>query len=910
MKHRQIPDTPKHAACLLLLLCTPIFVPAQETDDEDPLYELQPVTVVGTRIRGIDLETTLPVQIFATKDLDLTGYTRVDDVLRNLSIMTGESPNGIQEGDERTLGTRAVNMRGMGEAANLVLVNGLRVPFFDNGGSIYPYYNISAIPAGSIASVQVLADGASAVYGSDAVSGVIDFRTLQEYDGTRLEFNLGTYEGTHSDEASMTLIHGMKFASHGNLVIALNHYERNNLKWAEYPFWEDLNYLDMGGLNSNSRWTYPATVYSLEDAMVDPFYDNDFTYSQPTENPTLEQMVIRPWPLYLNDGGFNYNTDMDKMGDNTETGLYLHFDYNLNEKVSAYIELYHQRTWERMELAGAPYWSFGHFPFPASNPYNPFGVSRADGEAPKDVWYMEGRLGDAGTRVFETTIKVPRIVTGLKGKLGSEWNWELAAVASESASELTQSNVYRGDKFLDLIEGHDLNGNGIIERDEYFNPFGPNSEELYAYMRGSAIDEGKYELCMADAHASGDLWKIKSISVSAAIGAEYRSERMSTELDELTKEGAFIGGYGENSDVFGAREVASAYGEVQLKYEEILTILGAGRYENYSDSEEVTTPKVSFSFKLLPEVMLRGSYGEGFVAPTLPVMNRPQVFGWIYDFYELYDPKRDEIIDYNIRAKEGGNPGLKPETSTNYTAGIVIEPFTRIKESNSLFRALKGLTLGTTYNQIDYVNLWWYPDAQFLLDNEDQLQLIFPGQDIRVYREHSPEDDPNEIPKVTQINMLWANVGYIKYSGWDFWLEWPINLDNLGSLKLRWDASKLQKQENHYFDWLNDDEDSLPDFKWVGTIQWQRGNWSTAIYLREVTGIPRSPDEPDRPTAEASFRINAQVSYSGWKDAELTVGVRNLMNEDPSFHGYSNHGYAGMHPVEKRFWYIRINKHF
>ena len=387
---------------------------------------------------------------------------------------------------------------------------------------------------------------------------------------------------------------------------------------------------------------------------------------------------------------------------------------------------------------------------------------------------------------------------------------------------------------------------------------------------------------------------------------------MHFELDEYVEEGRVIGGDPANSSVFGKRDVAAAYGELRIKAFDKLTVLGAGRLEKYSDSGSVETPKVSFSLEVFPELMIRGSYGEGFVAPTLPVMFKPQFITWINGSWaNLYDPKRDEYITHGIRLKNGGNPDLEPETSTNHTAGVVIEPFTRISGTRFIPDSLKSLTMGATFNQIDYVNLWSNPDSQFLLDSEDELAEIYPGQDIRIIREPEPDADPNEIPPVAQINQMWANLSYAKHKSYDFWVEWPVDLKELGMLKLKWNGTRLQRSEDPTGNWAGGGVYGLPDFTWVATVQWQRKDWSTAVYFREVASIPRDPTKPDRVTAEASFRMNAQVSYSGWMDTQVTVGVRNLMDEDPSFSAYGpEHGYHWMHPTEKRFWYIRLKRNF
>lgn len=873
---------------------------ATEATSDGPIVELDPYSVVGSRIRGIDLETTIPIETWDADALAATGFSRLDDTLRNLPMMFGPSNDGIAGGGNAIQGARTVNIHGFGTDACLVLVDGLRMVSHDGSGGFFTPYNLDSLPDCAVEKVEILKDGASAIYGSDAVSGVIDIRTIRDLRGTRLGFSVGHAEGTRLNEFSGSFAQGRALNETTNLVVAIDTYWRSHLATREYAYMASTDYRDRGGANWSSPWTYPASFLVTDPDH--PWLYEFATYPEPTSNPTLDGLEIAPFRYTYSDGGYNYNAVMDYLGDNRRTGAYVHFDHHFDRSTEGFVDLFFQHSWTRNRLAPTPYTPQDDISVPAANPYNPFGSARTDGGTPMDLVYLRGRILEAGPRIGETTTTVPRIVAGLKGRALRDWRWDFAGVWSESRVRYQGFNNLRWDRFAELLEGVDLDGDGFVSRDEYFNPFGPNTDAVVNYMRVPALKSGgRFEFAMADVHAYGPVTEWGDWKMKGALGAEYRTERLSNWNDPLAILGASLA-----ADTAGSRKVAAGYAELEFSRSDSVTVQLAGRAEHYSDFGQVSTPKMSASWRLLSEVLIRGSYGEGFTAPSLPRLYQPRN----ENFYTLniIDPKLNEPLSYGFYLVEGGNPGLRPATSSNRSIGVILEPFARLRRSGDSTSPWTGLTFGVDRSSIDWVDVVDSLSSYFdwFLDHEDELETLYPGQNIRIERE--PPQDGQAYGKITRAYALNANIATYRYRGYDLWAEWPISLGELGNLLLRWDGNSIDSKV-----WADTEVAGTwyqPRMRWSALVGWSRGAWATEWYFQHVDGVPPLEDDPAIPTASASFRVNAQVSYAFPEGTRITIGARNLFDVDPPFDGWSDLGFYWQHPSEKRFWYARVDREF
>lgn len=867
---------------------------------DDNVIELDPYTVVGTRIQGIDLETTVPVEKLSIAEMDQTGFSQLGDVLRDLPVVMGDNYNGIDEGLNFIQGASTVNLRGLG--AELVLIDGLRIPFHDGAGGLTTPYNLNIIPSSAIGSVEILLEGASAIYGSDAISGVINVRTIRNYIGTEIGLEVGKTEGTHSWEYEATLKHGQWLTDNTRVVVALDFFDRNNLRRSEHSFMESPNFLDRGGYNFSSNRTYPANFYVLD--ANHPLHRQLATYPATTDSPGVDALVRFPFPnqLYFENAGFDYGPWVDYRGDQRKSGAYLHLDTKLTENLTGLLDISFRHSWTQSSMAPAPYGSEGDFVIPAVNPYNPFGVNRDDGGSPMGLPYFFGRVVEAGPRVYDGDTYSPRIVAGLQGKVFSTWNWQLAGVWSESRTKSLQTNMIHSERFEEALNGVDLDGDSALSPTEYYNPFGPSSPAVIEYMRTDTLNEGRTELSMLDIHASGDIWEGDGFLLKGSIGGEFRGESLEFIPDPINEQGLVLGSV-QWSRIHGSRDVQAIYEELHLGYQDLLDVQLAHRFENYSDFGDVNTPKVSASLRIVPEVLIRASYGEGFTAPSLPYLYNPQYEQFAFSM--AMDPKRNEQLG-SYRLTIGGNPNLKPSTSTNITFGFVLEPASRLSERAGLWKVFRGLTLGADFYDIEYRNLIGTPGAKWLLANEDELDIIYPDAEISIVR--APPLPGETYGTIVAINSTFVNKLDVRRKEYDLWMDWPISLDNYGELTLAanctyTDSNTLDEEGSRYetIGWFGN------RYRLTGRVSWSKGDWSTNLYYRYIDGIPEEPDYPGS-AISGSHRINAQVSYAGWSNTRITIGVRNALNKDPSRDLLSESGFSKYHPSEKRFWYLRVTR--
>ena len=842
--------------------------------------------------------------------LEATGYTQLGDALRSLPFVAGISLDGIDEGVDFIQGASSANLRGLG--AELVLIDGLRMPVHDGGGDVVNPYNLNIIPTSAIAGVEILRDGASAVYGSDAISGVINILTIRALEGTRLSLRTGNEEGTASWEYEAIVQHGEPLGQKGNLVFSIDYYERDNLAMREHPFLASSDFRDRGGVNRSSELTYPASIGVIDTSH--PLFMNYATFPAPTADPVAGDLVRAPqfYPfnsqsLFFVEGGFNVNAESDYRGDQRHAGTWIHLDRALAPALKGFLEFSYRHSSSLIAIAPTPYRAepgnkaTGEFVMPAANPFNPFGIARTDGGTPIDLPYLKGRIVEAGPRYNETLTRTPRVLAGLEGTMPSDWSWQASALWSESLTRKNGRNSIHSGKLQEVLDGIDLNGNGTLERNEFFNPFGASDPDLIEYIKVETTARGESSLFMLDAHASGDIWENQSLFMRGSAGSEYREETIGYFPDPLQADNRIVSQVAFSATEAG-REVASAYGEIGVSYRDWLEVLLAGRMDHYSDFGSEAVPKVSASVKAFPELMLRGSYGEGFTAPSLPQLHTPLVSR--YQFYTGTDSKTGQPVGSYILLS-GGNPGLEPSTSENSSLGMVVEPFSRLLAERDRWNRFAGLTLGADYFDIDYVNRIDLPDIRYLLANEDQLEVLFPEKDVFIER---AEPLPGQAHgRITTIHNRFVNQSDSRRRVLDVWMEWPIPLDAWGHVTLRADYSRI-------LSWMEDGMDFIdlqyrPREQWNASLSWIRKPWSTDWYFTYVGGLPGHPMFPGS-ELDDSFRVHLRVSYTGFRQMRLSIGARNLFNEDPSFDFSSITGTSPLHPREKRFWYLQVERNW
>ncbi|MBI2515796.1 MAG: TonB-dependent receptor [Opitutae bacterium] len=849
--------------------------------EEEP-QKLEAFSITGSRIRRIDSETPQPVVRITESDFKATGFTTLGDAIRAMPAIAGQSLVSTDGGTSFTPGVSSFNLRGLGNNNTLVLINGRRAAPYASAGfnGFQTVFDFNSIPTAAIESLEVLKDGASAIYGSDAVAGVINVNLKKNYTGFTSELSFGNTSGTDSAEKSAFFIFGTK-AGKVSLITTFDYQQRASIDGADLAWSDESDGTPYGGLDQRSTSGPIAAVRGLTGLAQFPNGRAGFT--TPQTAPTLAN-AANITPLY------NFQENVGFTPDTRSFGFYTRAVYEFNDYITGFLDASFRRSEVDISAAPTPYVTsqeLGDSPagagiFPASNPFNPFGQNILD---------LRWRISELGRRIQDITADSPRLVAGLEGRLpDSEWSWSGALLYSKNTIEQLARNATSDRLVQNAFNGVRLNG--VVK---YANPFGPNDPDIINYLRIINPNHDEFEVRSADISATGPIFKLPAGDLNMAIGAEVRTERMENIGTQLNRDSQIVGG-SAGSDTYGDRRLYSYYAELSIpvfKHNDMsLELQAAARHEQYSDFGNTTKPKLAAVFRPIPEVLIRGSYGESFLAPNLAYLYT--TVSTSFTANTLADPLRPQDPRVQIRQFGGGNPGLQPEETKVVYGGIVLQPFIRNKDS--IFREL---SFGVDYFKFDQENLISRLTASQILTNPAFTHLV-------VRNAPTPGDT---IGTISGVLTTWQNLSVGKYEGYDFNVRWVLPRRSYGQIRAELSGTYIDSQE---FTTATgalvdvDGEYSSPQFRGTATFAWNKGDWAASLF---VTHIGHYMDAFQIARIKSQTIYSPQVAYKGWFNSTITVGVRNILNQDPPIDlSDSKLVNENTNWVEPAFWYVRWSK--
>ena len=658
---------------------------------EDNSTQVEDIVVVGTNIRGARTTTALPVIVADREQIDATGATTGDELLRTIPQMGDvqfDSSSGAQTSNSARGDVNSVNLRSLGVGNTLVLLNGRRViqhptsqGTSDTGTVPVLSYNSNAIPVAGLERLEVLLDGAAAIYGADAVAGVVNTVLRDNIDGLTISARYGGAEGTQMRDFETNLFAGRNF-ERGNISLFANYASRTAL-WAsdqDFTRSDDIRPLfaddpdfagvqSLDGRSSNTPWARLSVgsrgvIRSNGVAVTNTAGAFRF---QPT---SFGCGVNVGGDICIASGNHNFNTtnrDMryDTRVDTTvrpsveRANLFLTGRYDLTPDIEAFGEIGYYTAHSR--AVQPPVVNLNQIWIPASNYYNPFGPVRfADGSlnpnrlpnltgvstAGLPVLMTNYRFVDAGFQVVKVDNYQARLLGGLRG----EWrgfNWETAVSYSEAEAEDSSPNInmtaLQRQLALSTPDAYNPFSGGCVATPS-FGDCSPSSQAAIDAIVFDMRRISRTTLAMADLKLSrGDLFTLPAGPVGVAFGLEARRETQSDDRDENI-DGTFtftdmvtgernasnVSAVSPNPDTKGSREVFSTYlefavplvsPEMNIPLVNRIDVQLAGRYEHYSDFGSVAKPKIAAAWDIVPGVRVRGSYSEGFRAPNLEQTN-------------------------------------------------------------------------------------------------------------------------------------------------------------------------------------------------------------------------------------------------------------------------------------------------
>ncbi len=893
--------------------------------------ELEAFTVTGSRIPRLDLEGPNPVLRMTPESLAATGFNTVGEQLRTLPFNSGQALTPIDSGTSFTPGVSTINLRGLGNNNVLVLVNGRRAAPFGASGfnGFQTLFDFNSIPASAIESVEILKDGASAIYGSDAVSGVVNINLRRDFEGMTVNVGIGNTFSTDSFEKSGFFITGARSAR-TSVVVTADWYERNALFARDMDWSSNADLRDVGGADRRSAATFPGLVFVPGVGFQ--------TFANPTTNPRAEDAVA--YGTELGDGrraGFyNYLDDSDFHPEVRQYGFYTSLSHEITDNIRAYADVSFRRAETLNQSAPTPAFSFNeqgyyreplsaaqleeqfgegtefdptnrnHYSagvvdwamvIPAFNPFNPWGVEIDGDFAPSYIRWVE-----VGNRINDVISDTPRIVLGLDGNITPDWTFDVGALYTMNNYNNANQGAIQDRLLQDALDGVVFNEGTPDEELVYLNPFGPNDQRILDYMTIANPVTSRYETYSFDFSIGGALYDMPAGVLGLAAGAEYREERLSDFRTALNETGQIVGG-SEGSSVFGARNVKAVFAELAVPVLPNLELQLAARYEDYSDFGSTTKPKISGMFRPIPSVILRAAYSESFLAPNLPFLYTSQSTS--FTAAALQDPRRPEDDLRQIRMLGGGNPDLDPEETDTIYLGAAFSP----EEG-----PLQGLYVGVDFFIFDSTNLIDRNAAQFLLDNE--LDEDGNPTEFAQFVVRGPPEPGETVGIVNFVRTTWENISERKYKGWDFDVRYEFDTDAAGRFRLQATATYLEELS---FGGPNQSGTRLLP-KWRGNFNanWRYADWSASVFVnyihsRSGTDSVRASDGARLTNARyaSQITVNPSVTYSGFLDTRITLGVRNVFDKTPPLdYGEATRYTGGVNLWEPAFWYLRVTRDF
>jgi iron complex outermembrane recepter protein len=853
---------PSACAIAISLAITPQAFAADE--------KVERIEVTGSRIKRTDMEGPSPVQSIGKDDIANMGYDNLQQLLERMpAVGAGTFSTRGNSQDSTANGGAAISLRGLGPDATLVLINGRRVSISafaeDTANS---FVDINSIPVSAIERIDILKDGASAIYGSDAVAGVVNIILKKNIEGIEVNASYGATDGPSYNEKTASLVWGTT-SDKSSASIILDYFKNTSLSADEMGRFGTANQSPYGGEDFRSSRGFPGYFYVNGVKTTDP--------DCPPENITGSGSCLFDY------GPFNFVIPAAE-----RVGAIAQFEHTFNNDVTAFMELAAQHNTSEAGGAPTPLDEDAALTVPGTHPNNPFG---------QDIDIGRYRTVDAGPRRWDIESDSLRLVTGLRGYL-KEWEWEVSAQKGRSESTQT-GNRHQGWVRTDFLQAEIDAGN--------YNPFGGthNSQDVIDRITTSLVRQGESHITAYDASITGEAFSLADRSVMVAAGVEYREEDVSDVPDDQFVRGLIFGT--ESVSAAAARDQYAAYAEFSIPLTDDFELQLAGRYDHYSDFGSTTNPKVAFRWAATEDLSVRGSWAQGFRAPSLAQigLGPSEESSFYKDTYRCASQGISEadceVLDWNTEF--AGNSELDAEESDSWNLGAIWAP-------------TQGFDMG--------IDVWSITQDNKI--EQDDLGRIYTAN---CNNQNSsicvrlPTQPGETLGVISVVKSSYINLSSQEVQGIDFSTHYGFELNGYGDLKLGLDWSYMSKFEKGGMDYTG--EYKYPQHRWIGSANWIKDQFAANLNISYIGEFEDTPDIDFDGTLDfednVSRKVDSQVlvdvqgAYYFTDTLKLTLGINNLFDEDPPFaigDGDADlYGYAGsVHNPRGRFVYTKFMMKF
>jgi iron complex outermembrane receptor protein len=822
---------------------------------------MQRVEITGSAIKRIDAETAVPVTVVKMEDLKREGITTIEQVMANLSV-SQSSTGTSQTVGSATGGASFADLRGIGANKTLILLNGRRLA---NNAIDGAAPDLNMIPFAVLERVEVLRDGASALYGSDAVGGVINFITKKDFQGGTVTIGSDNPQKQGGESSNYNIGYGWgDLDKNGfNIFAMIDRQDQSRLGGTQ----RDYNTRYAGGLSPS---TYPAN-WAQGDLAGNP------------AGPACSGPYLIPGKGGLCQMTTSAFVDYVPKSERT-TGL-IKATVKINDTNELGIELLSTKSKVGTRIAPVPHGGLyvnrlrpdgslnPYYPAAANPAYTDDLVGQIDG---LQTGYVSAKWRDLpnGSRADENVNKQNRLVVSMRGTIAG-WDYDAALTYNENK---IKQNLFGYDDDAIISQGV---LNGVI------NPFGDQSTAGAALLASAALSgnerNSKGTNKGADLKLSREIgdWLNTGHQSAIALGAQYEHQKFhdaaNTEFAEKVASSTGIDPLLLND---GSRSVSAFFTELNVPLLKNLDVTAAVRYDKYSDFGHTANPKFAFTYRPVGELLLRGSYSKGFRAPSLYEINAANTYT---NSSQGNDPVNcpggtpvpgkpaSSNCDQQFQVMNGGNKNLSPEKSKNGTVGIVWEP-------------IKNLTLSADWWTIRLTN-----QISSLSDSDVLADPTTFGQYYHRTASGNLATDGSQCPNPVTcgyLDLRTQNLGDMNTNGVDLSAGYKLRTKDYGNFTFNYSGTWVHKYE--YQNFIGDEmhqnvgvySGTAPIFRWQNTVNvnWAQGKLGGGLVAHYKSGY-LDQDEENHVASYTTFD-----GYGSWKalpGLTLTAGVRNLFDREP-----------------------------
>jgi len=927
--------------------------PAQA--DAQPEEYVEEIVVTGSRIPRKELTTAAPVTVLDKQQMERTGRTSIGEILQNIPEQSNAINTSVNNGGD---GSTRVNLRGLGSGRTLVLLNGRR--HVAGGTGANASVDLNSIPSAAIQRIEILKDGGSAVYGSDAIAGVVNIITRRDYSGTEARLYTGMSDKGDGQTYDLSLTTGQS-TERGNILFSAGYYTQRDVFAGDRTFSRFDRDYDFNSRRIRTLGSPTTPEGTIQPRAADGGGGNqawlDLQSQYPNTSVFIRDRGTGAWRPYVGTGipeaggdQYNYQPANYLVTPSERAHMYATGGVRLGSSSRGFFEVSYTNRQSSQKLAAEPLGTRGEaVTVSANNVYNPFGRNFTD---------MRRRLLEFGNRAYAQDLTTYRIVTGLEGKFSDDFGplngftWDMAfnygrTQGIETKQGLLQRSRLRnavGPSFIDATTGQARCGTPTAPIADcvpldLFGGEGTITKEMAEYLSYRGTQRGLNQQQSVSANIGGELFRLTPNASSAglALGYEHRREAGADIPDPLTAKGDTTGNKGEPTE--GRFYVNEAYAELSIPVlgmtdAETGEFTGAARVFSYNTFGSDFTYKFGTRISPVRDVTARATYSTAFRAPTVGDLYSGQFDG----FPRVTDPCSaktagtqreqgtpvDAVCDsqgvpddmYDNRAQQlainGGNPDLKPETANIFTVGVVFEPqfFKEFTATVDYFNiAVDG---AITDVGADAILASCYPASGGPSELCERV-VRFPSGDIEYL-----------------FNPL-ANVGGDKTSGVDFNFRYQPET-SFGKVGVSLDATWLHKFDRtlaggtiiqgrgHY------DLGVYTDWKANLGLSWASGPLSAAGNVRWINGFKecagnactvQNEEDPLPLSRQVKdyYATDLNVAYD-WEmkagTATAQLGVNNVFDAQPAFitEGFLGGSDPTSYDFMGRYMYVRLSYNY